>query len=304
MNVYAPKLKPGDTIGVVSPSDPVIDKSALESGINKLKELGFKVKLAPNALSNTLGYSATPQEKADDINQMFADSSVQAIICAQGGENANSVLPLLDYDLITKNPKIFLGISDITVLLNGIYAKTGLITFHGNDVMWGFGRNPDQYELDELKRKLMDAEIGMVKKNSEWKTIREGVAEGKLLGGNAACIGKLLGTEYIPDFTDVILFLESFGELDTPTKTSYTLHQLDQAGIFKKIKGLLLGYYKTEQQTEIEDIAREVTNKYNFPILKCDDFGHNTPNTILPIGVKVKLDSNSCSLSFLESYTK
>lgn len=111
MNILPSRLKPGDTIGIVSPSDPVIDQKALQAGTDKLTALGFQVKLAKNALSHSLGYAATPQEKADDINALFADPSIHAIFCSQGGQNANSVLPLLDYALITKHPKIFFGIS-------------------------------------------------------------------------------------------------------------------------------------------------------------------------------------------------
>lgn len=306
VNIIPIKLNPGDTIGIVSPSSPVTDelRSQFDIGVVKLEELGFKTKLASHVFSNTLGYSATAQEKADDMNKMFLDSSVQAIFCSQGGANANSVLPLLDYELITKNPKIFFGISDITVLLDGIYTKTGLVTFHGNDVMWGFGRNPVQYEIDELKRVLMEGQTGSVKKNSAWKTVRGGIVEGKLLGGNLTCLGKLIGTRYLPDFTNAILFLEDYGEETTADKTSYAFHHLDQAGILGKIKGLLLGYYKTKQAVEIEDIANEVINKYDFPIIKCNDFGHNMPNTILPIGVKSKLDADKCDLSFVEDYLK
>lgn len=304
MHILPARLKAGDTIGIVSPSSPVTDdqKQQLNAGVKKLESLGFKTKLSRNALANSLGFSASAGEKAADINEMFADQSVQAIFCSQGGQNANGVLPLLDYELIKKNPKIFFGISDITVLLNGIYAKTGLVTFHGNDVIWGFGRDPMQYEIDEMKRILVNGQLGPVKKNLPWRTIRGGSTEGLLLGGNVTSLGKILGTPSAPDFTDAILFLEDYGEEATADKTSYGLHHLDQAGVFQRVRGVIFGYYKTKGDFRIEEIAREVTDKYTFPVMQCDDFGHNTPNTILPVGARAKLDAGWGKLSLPESY--
>lgn len=304
MSLLPPRLKSGDTVGIVSPSGLVTQqlKGQLETGIKHLESFGLKTKLAKNVFANSLGFSATAEEKAADINNMFVDGTIQAIFCSQGGQNANGVLPLLDYEMIKKHPKIFAGISDISVLLNGIYAKTGLITFHGNDLIWGLGRSPTAYDLSEIKRMLFDGETGALKKNSTWRTVRKGTVEGVLLGGNITCLGKLLGTPYSPDYKDAVLFLEDYGEETTADKTSYGLHHLEQAGVLKSIKGLILGYYKTKGDFTLEDIAREITDKYDFPILSCDDFGHNTPNTVLPVGARVKLDSSSATLSFATAY--
>lgn len=270
--------------------------------MNKLERLGFRVRLSRHALTKSLGFSASALDKAADINNMFADQAVHAIFCSQGGQNANGVLPLLDYALIQEHPKIFFGISDATVLLNGIYAKTNLVTFHGNDVIWGFGRDQARYELDETKRILMEGQIGPVQKNSRWRSIRHGSAEGTLAGGNIGCLGKILGTSYAPDFTDAILFLEDYGEEATADKTSAALYHLDQAGVFERVRGVIFGYYKTHGGFQIEDIAREITDKYTFPIVQCNDFGHNTPNTFLPIGTRARLDAEQGELVLLESY--
>jgi len=304
MKVLPAKLKKGDKICVVSPSSPITSelKAQLDSGISKLSGLGLVVVIAKNAFSNTLGYAATSQEKADDINSSFRDKSVKAIICSQGGENSNSILPLLDYELIKNNPKIFLGISDITVLLIAIYQKTGLITFHGNDIIWGFGRNPSNYDVNEFVDRLLNGATGVVTKNSAWRTIRGGIAEGILIGGNLHCITKLAGTSYFPDFKDKILFLEDYGENRTAEAASYGFHQLDQLGVFKQIKGLWLGHYKTQGGFRFEDIAKEVTAKYDFPIIKCDDFGHNTPNTLIPIGIKTRINGDRSEVEITENY--
>ena len=296
------KLQIGDTIGIVSPSGAVSKelKNQFKKGVDFLKNLGFKVKVGKNALNNTLKYSATPQEKADDMNSMFADKEIKAIICSQGGANSNSILPLLDFEIIKNNPKIFLGISDITVLLNAIYQKTELVTFHGNDVMWGFGNEHADYDEQEFIDRLVKGKIGEVKHNSEWKCVRKGLVEGVLIGGNLNCLNKLAGTEYQPDFEGKILLLETFDEGDAPDDVECELSHLKQMGIFEKIKGLWIGYYNHKSKIPYEEIVMNVVKDYDFPILKCDDFGHNTPNTTIPIGIKIKLDATNKQIVLLD----
>ncbi len=296
------KLQIGDTIGIVSPSGCVSKelKNQFNKGIDFLKNLGFKVKVGKNALSTTLKYSATSQEKSDDISSMFVDNEVKAIICSQGGANSNSILSLLDFELIKNNPKIFLGISDITVLLNSIYQKTGLVTFHGNDVMWGFGNEYTDYDKQEFIDRLIKGKIGKFKHNSEWKCIREGVAEGTLIGGNLNCFNKLAGTEYQPNFEDKILLLETFDGSNAPDDVESELSCLKQMGVFEKIKGLWIGYYNHKSKIPYEEIVMNVVKDYDFPILKCDDFGHNTPNTTIPIGTKIKLDATNKQVILLD----
>ncbi|MDC7125460.1 MAG: LD-carboxypeptidase [Spirochaetales bacterium] len=296
------KLKIGDTIGIVSPSAAVSDelKNQFDKGIDFFKNLGFKIKIGKNALSNTLKYSASPEDKAEDINSMFADVDVKAIICSQGGANSNSVLPLLDFEMIKKNPKIFLGISDITVLLNAIYQKTGLITFHGNDVIWGFGSDYTDYDKQEFFDRLIEGKIGNVKHNSEWICVRDGMAQGILIGGNLTCLNKLAGTYYQPDFENKILLLETFDVSSSPEEVDAELSRLYQMGVFDKIKGLWLGYYNHKSKIPYEEIVMNVVKNYDFPILKCNDFGHNTPNTIIPIGTKIKMDATMKQVVILD----
>lgn len=291
-----PKLQKGDTIGVVSPSAAITPKlnPQLKRGIDFLKRNGFGVKVGKNVLKIMDGSAGTPEQRADDLNSMFADDEVKAIICSQGGDTSNTCLPYLDFNLIRKNPKIFIGISDITVLLNAFNSKTGLVTFHGNDVMFGFGRKHTAYDKEEFLDRLVRGKIGRVKKNSKWRSIRSGSVEGRLIGGNLRCLLKLAGTEYQPDFKDTILFLESF--VINPDECSFMLSHLQQLGAFEKIKGVLIGYIwslqataKGRRLTQMEDILKRQTNGYDFPIVKCDDFGHNCPNTTLPVGARVRL---------------
>jgi len=309
-NVMIPmRLKAGDAIGIVSPSTPVTGEldEQFRRGVDFLESLGFRPVIGEHVRSRTLGYAASPQEKAEDINRMFADTSVKAIICSQGGATANACLPYLNWDVIRGNPKIFLGISDITVLLNAIHHRTGLVTFHGDDVMWGFGKHPAAYDRQEFIARLMDAQIGGVAPSRERRTIRGGAAAGRLLGGNLLCLLKLAGTPYFPDFAGAILFVEA---LDiTPEACDYQFRQLEQMGVFDAIRGVVVGYIdglqkqKNENATlqQMEDVLLHVTSGYDFPILKVNDFGHNCPNTVLPVGGRVKVDADRQTVEILTS---
>jgi muramoyltetrapeptide carboxypeptidase len=300
------RLKAGDAIGIVSPSTPVTDEldEQFRRGVEFLESLGFRPVIGEHVRSSTLGYAASPQEKAEDINRMFADTSIKAIICSQGGATANACLPYLNWDAIRDNPKIFLGISDITVLLNAIHHKTGLVTFHGDDAMWGFGRHPADYDRQEFIARLMDARIGEIAPNRERRTVRGGIAEGKLLGGNLLCLLKLSGTPYWPDFTGAIFFVEALNI--TPEGCDYQFRQLEQMGVFDAIRGVIVGYIDGLQKgdgalLQMEDVLLRVTADYDFPILKVNDFGHNCPNTVLPVGGQVKVDADHQTVEILTS---
>lgn len=300
-----PRLTPGDTIGIVAPSNPVTAEfeTQFAAGIAFFESLGFQIAMGRHVFATSWGYAASPQEKAADLNQMFADPAIRAIVCAQGGATANASLAHLDWDSIRANPKIVLGISDITVLLNAITHTTGLITFHGNDVMWGFGREPAQYDIDEFKRCLIAGEIGPIPPNGPRQTVRGGTAEGRLLGGNLNCLQKLLGTRYFPDFTGAIFFIEAIGI--TPETCDHLFHQLLHAGVFDLVRGVVVGFIDGLQNNPdathmMEDILARITAEYAFPILKMDDFGHNCPNTVLPVGGRARLDANACTLEIIE----
>ena len=291
------RLMPGDTIGIISPSDPVTPdlESRLQAGITVLQSMGFQVKPGKHIRSQSLGYTATPEEKAEDINTLFADPEVKGIICTQGGDTANAPLSLLDWDVIRSNPKIFLGISDITVLLNAFHQQTGLVTFHGNDILWGFGHNMTDYEFDEFDQIIMKGRLGPIPPNRPRCMVRSGAATGKLLGGNLRCLLKLAGTPYWPDFSDAILFVEAYTISLKACHNAF--HQFHQMGVFDQIRGAIVGYIDGMQRDggerpHMEDILLEVTREYSFPILKMNDFGHNCPNTVLPVGGQISLSAD------------
>ena len=298
------RLSPGDRLGVIAPSDPISPEFEARRAADQavLEAMGFQVTYGKHIRAQTLGYAATPDEKADDCHAMFSDPHIKAVICAQGGDTANALLHCLDWSLIRTNPKIFIGISDITVLLNAIYHQTGLVTFHGSDLLWSFGNDLPPYEREEFSRVLIRAEKGDIPPNRARRTLRGGQASGTLLGGNLRCLLKLAGTPFWPDFTGAILFVEAY-EI-TPKACHAAFAQLLQMGVFEQISGAVVGYIDGMQRDPLppphmEDILLEMTAGYHFPILKINEFGHNCPNTILPVGGQAKLNADQQTLAIL-----
>ncbi len=303
------KLSRGDTVGIVAPSMPVEPnmEERLTEGIAELEALGFSVILGSHIRSKSLGYTGASMEKAADLNAFFRDPTVNGIICAQGGETSNTVLSFLDWEAIQANPKVFLGLSDITVLLTAIHQRTGMITFHGNDLLWGFGNKMTDYEKEAFERFLMRGESGLISAHGSRKTVRSGTAEGKLLGGNLGCLLKLAGTPFWPDFTDALLFLEDY-EI-TPKACLSAFHQIQQMGVLDQITGVIIGYVYSMQKDGgsgpfMEDVLLEAAGSYKFPILKINDFGHNCPNTILPVGAMARMDADQMTVEILSPCVK
>ena len=297
------RLKIGDTIGIVSPSTPIMEdrEQALNKGRKLLEEIGINSVKGKYVNKNTLGYSATKEEKAEDINNMFSDKNIKGVFSSKGGENSFTCLGLIDYENIKKNPKIVYGISDATNYLNAIYAKTGLITFHQSDVKSFSIIDKDSFEFQDFKRRLIDGEIGKICKNSEWKCLKEGIVEGIVVGGNLKALMNLLNTEYMPDITDKILFLEAYATSTPPELVDCYLSVLKYHKVFDKIKGLWVGHYHGDTETiKFEDVIMTNLKEYHFPILKCDDFGHDCEDVVIPIGGKIKLDATNCEVEILE----
>ena len=274
-----------------------------------LRELGFEVVLAEHALVEGDGgwdwRAGPPEDRAADINAMFADPDVRAIISSHGGHVANGVLAYLDYDLIAANPTIFMGFSNATWINLAIHARTGLVTFNGNMVMWHLGMHPTEYDRAEFRRVLVDAGSGPVPKNSVWHTVRDGpVGEGTLIG-EATGFSRLAGTPYFPGGDSrLVLFVE--GMADNPSVEETVLRHLDHIGLFERTVGLLIGNDGSGMTgrappVPLADLVLDVAAAYDFPVVKCDDFGHACPNTVLPNGVRARLDPETSSLEMLEA---
>lgn len=296
-------LLPGDTIGVIAPSRPIYNiKTEIEAGILSLEKMGFKVKRG-KYLESHLYYSAgTPAERVLDLHEMFSDPEVKAIICATGGSSANQLIELIDFDLIKSNPKIFLGYSDITILLLSMYKKSGTPVFYG----------PTIYEMSTLTPDAMNFLFKMFDKGSgafryplEGKIIRSGKASGKLIGGILSRVESLIGTEYLPEMKGAILFWEDVNS--SPAAIDFDLQALRLSGVFEKISGMIVGHLSDctdkkypNDNRPIEEIILERTNGYDFPIMKVEYFGHDIDNFyLLPIGATAEINTEKESFSVI-----
>jgi len=300
--MIAKRLKKGDTIGIVAPSKAFIEENRfeLDNFVSYMTELGLKVKFSKNfsAKDKYVKIAGSPQQRSDDLNEMFSDPEINAIWCYQGGDAANQVLDLIDYELIKKNPKIILGKSDVDIILLALNKKIGLITFHGPDPKIGRNKEMDfEYNKKWFQKRIMNASKEI--EANEHITIRDGKAQGKLLGCNLTILGKLAGTEYFPDFTDSILFLETY-KSDIPTVV-WKLTHLKMLGVFDKIKGIVVGNnFEFQGEFKVEEIVKDLTE--GLPILKVNEFGHYQPHAFLPIGAIVKMDATNKTLEIVEDF--
>lgn len=289
------KVKPGDTIGIISPSRPIYNiRNKINAGIKIINSLGYKTVFGKNA-NNHFYYSAgTPKERADDLNKMFANKNIAAIICTTGGITANETLPYINFKTIQNNPKPFIGYSDITTLLLAIYQKTGLITFHGSDLS-------DLSSLTDEARnflfKLLSGRYKGLSLPNEMEIVQEGTASQRLMGGNIYLINGLLGTPYLPNFDKAILFWE--GVSTSPAMLNQELMHLKLAGILGKASAIVIGHLSDckdkkypKDNRPINEIIVEIVDNPKIPIIKVNYFGHDINNFFtFPVGIKAEIDT-------------
>lgn len=290
------KLKKGDTIGVIAPSN-YIEKDDLEyinASIALMEASGFKVKFGKYVFEDTLGYGTSPEKRAADINWAFKDDEVKAIMCVKGGEDSNTTLDYIDYEMIKKHPKIICGFSDNTSILNAIHEKTGLVTYHGPTfkslTSWETGYAYKQFvkTFVEDTRSLI-----MGEPEDEYTTIQAGQATGELVGGNLSLFTKLVCGKYAVNLQDKILFLEELGFEAAPEMVNSNIYYLKQNGVFDRIAGLWIGNYEHPSKVSIEKIIKNaIGDEYKFPIIKSDNFGHIDKKIIIPIGTKAEINTN------------
>jgi len=308
--IKPPALKHNATIGIVSPSS-WMKESDLKVAVSVFENKGYKLILGESVCLKNNTYAGNPKERADDINGMFANSDIDAIICARGGYGANRVLPLLDYDLINSNPKIFMGYSDITAYLTSISQKTGLVTFHG-PMLSSFKKGLVDFNFDLMEKTLFGYESVTLHPPSELESriLKPGKAEGPLWGGNMCLLINRLGTEDQLDTEGAILFIEDINEY--LYAFDRMMVHMKKAGMFDNIKGLIIGEL-LEMKNDAEpfgkstdEIVLDVCGDLDIPIISNFPCGHGTFQATLPISVPVQLDANSGSpsLTFLESSVK
>lgn len=290
------KLKKGDTIGVIAPSN-YIEKDDLEyinASIALMEASEFKVKFGKYVFEDTLGYGTSPEKRAADINWAFKDDEVKAIMCVKGGEDSNTILDYIDYEMIKKHPKIICGFSDNTSILNAIHEKTGLVTYHGPTfkslTSWKTGYAYKQF----IKTFVENTEsLIMGEPENEYTTIQAGQATGELVGGNLSLFTKLVCGKYAVNLQDKILFLEELGFEAAPEMVNSNIYYLKQNGVFDRIAGLWIGNYEHPSKVSIEKIIKNaIGDEYKFPIIKSDNFGHIDKKIIIPIGTKAEINTN------------
>ena len=285
----------GEVIGIIAPSRPIYNiRKEVTAGIAMIKKMGYEVKLGKNLHKHFYYSAGTIAQRLADIHEMFSDKKVRAIICATGGISSGQLIDRLDYQLIKRNPKIFLGYSDITSLLLAINKKTGLPTYYGPTV-YDFATLSDAAKKffvalsSDHRAKLSYPAFGEV-----W---RSGRARGHLVGGVLMHFASLLATPFMPDLKGKILFFEEIGE--SPAMLDFLLQHLKLAGVFDKISGLIVGHLEAcvdkkyrKDNRAIAEIVLERTAGYKFPILKVNYFGHEIKNFFtLPIGAEAQLDA-------------
>ena len=311
-NSLLPKsLKKGDTVGLISPSSATAERIQFTFAQEALEALGLKVKLGENLKKRRGHLAGTDEERAGDLNSMFEDVEVKAIICIRGGSGAARILPMIDYNSIKKNPKPLLGYSDITALHNAIHAKTGLITFHGPNGSGNWNNfNVKQFENIFFEKALTtfqnETQKGddLVLKNNRTITLKSGTVEGKILGGNLTVLTALSGTSFLPDFKDAILFLEDIGE--DPYKIDRMMSTLKLNGTLDQIKGFVFGQCTDCTPSggygslTLDDVLDDYILPLGIPAYKGAMIGHIPKQFIIPFGAKVKLDADTGTLTMLE----
>lgn len=314
------RLKNGDEIRIIAPSSSRHNnqKQRYLRAQERLESLGYKVSFGESLDSNLHLGTAKAEERAQDFNAAYADKNVKAVMALHGGWAANEILPLIDWQLVQHNPRPLIGFSDITVLLNAIYAKTGTINFLGpNFASLGYDRSW-QYTLNSLGEALSGTYSEMQPskhwgvwterkghQTKPWKVLQPGKAKATLLGGNAGTFYLLQGTDYQPSFDrDFILAFEDDDEAGKYTAREFSRRLesfLQLPNVRQNLKGLIVGRFQPSSRVSPTDLESILLNKKleGIPMITGVDFGHTLPMLTLPIGGEIILDALSAKPSLL-----
>lgn len=302
------KLKKGDTIGVINMSSVLDSINRTDNMINKLKELGFKVKVGKSCYARYGYLAGTDNVRAVDVNEMFKDKNVDAIICLKGGYGSMRILDLIDYEMIKDNPKIFLGYSDVTAVLIALNQLSNLVTFHGPMLIGEFERGFKEETSKYLKAVLSGQnEIDYINPNTEKiQCLMEGEVSAPIVGGNLSLLVSTIGTKYEINVKNKILFIEEVNE--APYKVDRMLTQLKLAGKFNDCCGIIFGNFNncTEENSgfEVIDIINDIVLPFKKPTIFNLQSGHCSPNLIIPFGVEAYLNAKEKKLIINSSSTE
>jgi len=307
-----PRLKPGDSVGLVNPAGATFQSVDVTIVRESLSALGLK-SVEGKHLLDRYGYLAGSDEaRAMDINGMFSDSSIDAVLAVRGGWGCNRILPHLDFEEIRRHPKALIGYSDITSLLLAIYARSGVVTFHGpvGTSTW----NP--FSVEHFRRLLFSAEpvayanprgagdlLAQTKDRIE--TITPGSARGRLVGGNLSVLSSMIGSEYLPSWSGVILFLEEDGE--QIYRIDRMLTQLKLAGVLQKLAGFVFGKCTNCTPGEgygsltLEEVFADHIRPLGIPAWYGAMIGHIENKFTIPLGIEAEIDASGGTIRLLES---
>ena len=321
--IYPNKLKSGDTVQIIAPSSSISTlKKTFQNTAKKVfeKELGLKVVFSKNAFEKNMLGSSSLKSRIDDLNDAFSDKKVNAILCARGGFNANTLLKYIDWGNIQVNPKPLCGFSDITVLANAIYAKTGVVSYLGPNFASFSAKEGVSYVVEYFKKCLINKDPFEIfpskmagektisfKKNKGLEVLQEGEAEGILIGGHLSTLNLLQGTEFMPSLKNTIVFIETddFGNEKAFVEFERDLQSLLHLPDAKFIKGIVFGRFQKASTITIKKLEFIISSKselQNIPIIANADFGHTQPIATLPIGgtVKIEAQKNNTRITILK----
>ena len=298
-----PRLQAGDTVGLISPAG-IVDAKDIEAAQQSISQLGLKVKLGKHILDRYGYLAGKDADRAQDVNLMFSDRTIKAIIPMRGGWGCNRILPLLNYSLIRSHPKIIIGYSDITTLLLAINARSQMITFHGPVATSTW----NQFTVDYFKRILFNAEaVTMQNLNPSevrMEIIAPGKARGKLVGGNLSVLSTMVGSPYLPSWNKSILFVEEVGE--DVYRVDRMLTQLKTAGILNQIAGFIFGQCTKcslgdEPSFTLMQVLQQHILPLSIPAWYGSMIGHIKDKFTLPIGVEVEINAELGTIRMLEA---
>ncbi len=297
------RLQPGDTVGIIHPAGPVQNIGVFKKGVQILREFGLQVRHCHPDGSGPDYLAAGDDERVREIHSLWADEEVKALMAARGGYGCLRIMAELDLVFLRSHPKLLIGFSDLTVLLNGIYAQAGLVTLHG-PVVTTLPRLKPVF-MERFKEQLHGV-FRECTAMSGLEILQEGIGRGRLIGGNLTTLTHLIGTPWQPQFAGNILFLEDTKE--TPYKLDRMLTHLFCCGLLDNLSGLILGIFDPGHDDRLEMIrlneqvwnrVLELTAFANYPIWGGFPVGHQESNHPLPIGMTAVMDSSTGTLDFL-----
>lgn len=307
-----PRLRPGDTVGLIEPAGFTVDRFDLAVILDTVRAMGLVPKPAPHVMKRYGYLAGTDKERAADVNAMFADPAVRAIFAVRGGWGSARTLPYLDFATIQANPKLLVGFSDVTALHLALAAKTGCPSIHGPTLSSSWGA----LSWDSFKRLAFDGETPtysmpaggedrLIQRRSRVRTFGGGKATGRLIGGNLAVFAAMVGTPYMPDMTGAILFLEEVDEAEYRIDRMMT--QLALSGILGKVAGVVFGQCTncgTDDSPGIGFSLSEILDNHleplGVPAFQGAPFGHVANQVSLPVGIRAEIDADAGTIRMLE----